>query len=109
MKKLEIIGNLTQDIKLEQVKGKTIANITIAVNNGKDKDGKEKEATFIPITVWEKQAETLAKYNKKGSKLYIQADIDNNNYEKDGVKHYGFRFTAREIEYLSSKKEDWAK
>ena len=106
MKKLEIIGNLTQDVKLEQVKGKSIAHITIAVNNGRDKEGKEREATFITLTVWEKMAENLAKYNKKGSKLYIQADIENNNYEKDGVKHYGFRFTAREIEYLGSKKED---
>jgi len=106
MKRLEIIGNLTQDVKLEQVKGISIANITIAVNNGKDKEGKEREATFIPITVWREQAENLAKYKKKGSQIYISADIENNNYEKDGVKHYGFRFTAREIEYLGSKKED---
>jgi single-strand DNA-binding protein len=106
MKRLAIIGNLTADIELEKVKDKSIAKITIAVNNGKDKEGKDRDATFIPVTVWDKLAENLAKYNKKGSKLYIEADIENNNYEKDGVKHFGFRFTAREIEYLSSKKED---
>jgi len=100
MKRIEVIGNLTHDVELKETKSGDVANISIAVNSGKDK-----EPTFVPITVWKEQAENLAKYNKKGSKLYIRADIENNNYEKDGVKHYGFKFTAIEIEYLSSKKE----
>lgn len=109
MKKCTFIGNLTDDVKLEQVSVKedgkeakrSVTEITIACNE----KNKEKDAAFVTFTVWGIMAENLAKFNKKGSKLYIEADIANNNYEKDGVKHYGYKFTATDIEYLSSKKE----
>ena len=104
MKKAELIGNLTEDVKVEKVKGKggkecEVARITLAC------DGIAKDDTaFIRITVWEKQAVNLAKHcGTKGSKLYIEANIVPNNYEKDGVKHYGFDFTANRIEYLLKK------
>ena len=99
MKKAELIGNLTEDVKVEEVKGRKIAKITLAC------DGKIKDDTaFIQIAVWESQAENLQKYcGTKGSKLYVEANITTNTYEKDGVKHYGFNFTADRIEYLLKK------
>jgi single-strand DNA-binding protein len=104
MKKLQVIGNLTSDVELKQITGKdgkslSIANVTVAVND-------KGNATFIPITVWGRDAENLAKYTKKGSKLHIEADVENNNYDKDGKKIYGLKFNATSIQYLDSKKKE---
>jgi single-strand DNA-binding protein len=105
MKKLQVIGNLTSDVELKQIKDKDgkdlfVANVTVAVN------GRDDKATYIPITVWGKDAVNLEKYNNKGSKLHIEADVENNNYEKDGKKIYGLKFNATSIQYLDSKKKE---
>ena len=103
MKRITILGNLVEDVELKKAGGKTVANIRVACEG---KGGKD-DVAFIPVTVWEKQAENLQKYcGTKGSKVYIEADVDNNNYEdKDGKKQYGFRFTAISIEYVGTKKD----
>ena len=103
MKKAELIGNLVEEVEVKKVKvgGKEldVAKITLACD-GIAKD----DTTFIRITVWDKQAVNLAKHcGTKGSKLYVEANIKADNYEKDGVKHYGFEFTANRIEYLAKK------
>lgn len=101
MKRLELIGNLTEDVKLEKrtVKEKEtdLANITLAC----DGEGKE-NTSFITVAVWGKDAVNLAKYKKKGSKLYIECDVVNNNYERDGKKVYGYNFNAVKVTYLDA-------
>ena len=103
MKKVELIGNLVDDAKVEKVKVKgedrSVTKITLACDGiGKD------DTSFIRVTVWGNAAENLVKYcGTKGSKLYVEASIANDNYEKDGVKHYGFNFTSEYIEYLNKK------
>lgn len=100
MNRYEGIGNLTHDIELKEItkkdgkKGKT-AMMDIAVNdNGK--------TLFLNnIEVWDALAENACKYLKKGSKVYIEASIENNNYEKDGTKVYGYKFIAKKIEFLT--------
>lgn len=100
MKELELIGNLTKDTEVKKVKvgdaEKTVCRMSLAVNE-RGGDG----VTYIDVECWDKLAENCSKYLSKGKKVYVSADIKNNNYEKDGVKHYGYKFIAREVEFLS--------
>ncbi len=76
-------GNITKDIDLRMsTGGKHVANFSVALNNGKD------DATFINCVAWEKTAELLNSYCKKGDRLCGQGRIVNRSYDKDGVKVY---------------------
>ena len=84
MIRLEMLGRLTKDPETRITdKGMAVTKITIAVNEGKDK------TSFHDFTAFGKVAETLANHTKKGQMIFIDnATINNNSYEKDGVKHY---------------------
>lgn len=108
MNKVILIGNLTADIELRtNDKGTTVAKPTVAINNGKDKDGNEIPADFLRFYVFNTKAENMAKYCKKGSKIAIEGTIKNRSWDKeDGTKGYETIVFARNIEYLDSKKRD---
>ena len=102
MQRLQVVGNLTKDVEVKTVnsKGKEylMTTLSVAVND-------DDNTLFIDFDVWGKQAENAGKFLQKGSKVFIEGTMQNNVYEKDGVKHYGFRFRADSVEYLSKKPE----
>ena len=103
MQKVQVIGNLTKDVEVRVVKTKekefSTAVLSVAVYGADD------NTLFIDFDVWGKQAENAGKFLQKGSKVFIEGTMQNNVYEKDGVKHYGFWFRADSVEYLSKKPE----
>lgn len=82
MNSVNIIGNLTRDPELRYTtNGKPVVNFDIAVDNGKDQD-----PFFFPVVAWEKTAENVAEYCKKGTKVGITGRLIQEKYEKDGQK-----------------------
>ena len=75
---------------------KAVCKVIVAVDrfaNGK------KEADFIPVTIFGKQAESLAKYQKKGNRIGVQGSIRTGSYEKqDGTKVYTTEVVANMVE-----------
>ena len=51
-----------------------------------------------------KSAEAVEKYLSKGVKIIGVGSLQNNNYEKDGVKHYGMQILLSKWEFAESKK-----
>ena len=102
MQKVQVIGNLTKDVEVRVVKTKekefSTAVLSVAVNGADD------NTLFIDFDVWGKQAENAGKFLQKGSKVFIEGTMQNNVYEKDGVKHYGYKFRADNVTYLSNTK-----
>ena len=71
-----IVGRLAKDIELKQTPtGKTVTNFTVAVDKPYNKDNDHPEANWIDCIAWEKTAEFLAKYFKKGSKVGIAGSL----------------------------------
>ncbi|ACD14169.1 single-stranded DNA-binding protein [Clostridium botulinum] len=103
MNKVVLIGRLTKDpeVKFTQENGKAVTKITLAVDKYNSKSG-QKEADFVPIVVWDKQAESIGNYMKKGSQIAISGRIQTRNYEeKDGTKRYVTEVIASEVQFLS--------
>lgn len=77
-------GNITKDIELRTTPaGKQVASFSVALNNGKD------DATFINCVAWEKTAELLHSYCKKGDRLCGQGRMATRSYDdKEGRKVY---------------------
>lgn len=100
---LILIGRITKDIELRYTpSNKAIAEISLAVNNGKD------DTTFIRLTAFDKLAELVSKYCKKGDLIGTQSIIKNHNWtDKNGNKHYDYSFIINKISFLAkSNKEE---
>ena len=99
---LVLVGRITKDLELRYTtNNKAVVNIPLAVNNGKD------DTTFIDIVVYGNVAEMTSKYCKKGDLIGAQATIKNNNWtDKDGKKHYDYKFMGYKVTFLSTKKEE---
>lgn len=72
MQILTIAGNVGKDAKLNRPgSGDPVLNFSIAVDNGKDKDGQSRPATWFDCSLWGKRAESLERYITKGTKLTV--------------------------------------
>ena len=90
MNKVVLIGRLTKDPELRFTPGSgaAVTSITIAIDRYNNKTG-EREADFIPVVIWGKQAENTANYMTKGKQIAISGRIQTRSYEaKDGTKRY---------------------
>jgi single-strand DNA-binding protein len=102
MNKVVLIGRLTKDpeLKFTPGTGTAVATFTLAVDRRFSKE-KEKEADFIPIVVWGKQAESTANYMSKGKLMGVSGRIQVRNYDaKDGTKRYVTEVVADEVQFL---------
>ena len=98
MNSVILTGRMTRDAELKYLSdGKGVASFTLAVNRGYSKD-----ADFIKVTVWDKQAENLVRYTKKGSQIEVEGSIRTGSYEKDGKKVYTTEVLATRVGYLDS-------
>jgi len=108
LNKVVLIGRLIKEPDLRYTtSGIAVARFTLAVDRGfKNQDG-EKQADFIPITVWRGAAESCAKYLSKGRLVAVVGRIQTGSYEKDGQRHYTTEVVADEVRFLewSNKQE----
>jgi single-strand DNA-binding protein len=110
MNKCLFIGRLTKDPELKYLPGTgtAVATFNIAVDRRMpNKDGK-READFIPVVVWGKQAESCATYTAKGKLIGIFGRLQVRSYDaKDGVKKIISEIVAEEVQFIEwSKKAD---
>lgn len=100
-------GRLAADPELNTYgKGKTatsVAKLTLIRNEYAGKD-KEERKVALQFTAFGKQAEAIAEHASKGDSLEVTARIENNDYEKDGAKVYGFNFVVTDFEFGAKKK-----
>lgn len=105
MNKVILTGRLTKDLVLEHTKqGTPLCQFTLATNRPVIRDGK-RETDFITCIIWNKLAENLVKYQRKGNLLGIQGELRVDTYESDGKRKYKSYVLVEEVEYLESKKE----
>lgn len=88
-----LIGNLGRDPEIRHTQdGKKIANLSIATSDTwKDKGtGERKERTeWHRVVIFnENLAEIAEKYLRKGSKVYLEGQLQTRKWDKDGVDHY---------------------
>lgn len=110
MNKVVLMGRLTKDpeTRYTQTNNVQVTSFTLAVNRRFTKDG-EQQADFINIVSWNKTAEFVSKYFRKGQQVGVIGRIQTRNYDDDkGVKHYITEVIAEEVYFADSKKEGQA-
>lgn len=105
MNKVFLIGRLTRDPELRYTGSNVpVASFSLAVNRNYTNQSGEREADFINIVVWRKQAENVKNYLSQGSQVAIDGRIQTRSYDdKDGNKRYITEVIADNVEFLGSK------
>jgi single-strand binding protein len=108
MNKVILLGRLVRDPELKNTTtGKTVTRFSLAVDRRfKNKDG-QKEADFVPIVVWGKQAEFAGQYLSKGSQIGVSGRLQVRSYDaQDGQRRYVTEVVADEINFINTGKKD---
>src|SRR5271170_3781330 len=104
LNKVFLMGNLTRDPQLTYLPSNqtAICEIGMAVNRRwTSQDGQQKEeVTFVDCTAFGRQAETLAKYVKKGRPLFIEGRLKLDQWEKDGAKRSKMRIVIEGFQFI---------
>ena len=105
MNKVFLIGRLTRDPELRYTGSNLpVATFSLAVNRNFSNQSGEREADFINIVVWRKQAENVKNYLTQGSQVAIEGRIQTRSYDgNDGQKRYVTEVVADNVEFLGSK------
>lgn len=103
MNKVVLIGRLSRDPELRHTSNNTpVCQINMAISRPVSQ-GKDSETDFINVTVWNKQAENLVKYVKKGNQIAIEGRIQTRNYDnEEGKKVYVTEVLANHVEFIGS-------
>lgn len=101
MNKTFLIGNITKELDLRKsTTNKSVLEFAIAINEGY---GENKTTEYINIVAWEKLADRIATYCRKGHKVAIEGRIKTDSYEKNGEKRYKTYVLANNIEFLEKR------
>lgn len=105
MNKVFLIGRLTRDPELRYTGSNTaVATFSLAVNRNFTNANGEREADFINIVVWRKQAENVKNYLSQGTQVAIDGRIQTRSYDdQNGQKRYVTEVVADNVEFLGSK------
>lgn len=104
--RIVLTGRLTANPELRYTTNNTaVTTFSIAVDrNFKNEDG-NKEADFINIVAWNKKAELIHQYLKKGDRVGIGGRLQVRKYQNErGENRYVTEVVADEVEFLNSKK-----
>jgi single-strand DNA-binding protein len=102
MNRIILIGRLTQDPELRYTNsGTAVASFTLAVDRPRTNQAGERETDFIPIVVWQKQAETVAQYLQKGRLAAVDGRLQLRSYEnREGQKVRVAEVVAESVRFL---------
>ena len=102
-----LVGSVGQDPETRYMpNGNAVTNLSLATSETwKDKNtGEQQERTeWHRVTFYQRVAESVAEYVKKGSKLYVEGRLQTRSWEQDGVKKYATDIIANEMQMLDSR------
>jgi single-strand DNA-binding protein len=108
-----LLGRLAAPPEQLQTKnGKLFLKATIAVSVAqKNAEGIGEERTsFVPVTIFGRQADVFLKYVHKGDMVYLVGRLDSSEWKtQEGQKRLNLSFVVEQLNLLPNNKENKAK
>ncbi|HDK9046951.1 TPA: single-stranded DNA-binding protein [Staphylococcus aureus] len=100
-----LVGRLTKDPELRSApNGVNVGTFTLAVNRTFTNAQGEREADFINVVVFKKQAENVKNYLSKGSLAGVDGRLQTRSYEnKVGQRVFVTEVVADSVQFLEPK------
>lgn len=99
-----VIGRIARISPVDKGEGKDFLFLNIAVDNGKDKEGKERPADFISFDVWGQPARFIKQYLKVGDLVMVSGANKSDSYkDKAGNPVTRQYLLAQQVEVLARK------
>jgi len=104
MNRVDLVGRLTRDPELRHTtSGRAVCQLNLAINRTFTNQNGEREADFINVVVWDKQAENVSKYVTKGRLVSVEGRLQSRSYDdKDGKRVYVTEVVANSVQFLST-------
>lgn len=102
-----LIGRMVKDPELNYTPGgKAVARVRLAVDRDfKNADG-ERDTDFFDVITWEKQAEFMANYGKKGRLLLAEGRAQYREWQRDdNSKGHVTEMIAAKIRFMDSDRK----
>jgi len=82
-----------------------VTDVGLAVNDRRKTANGEwvEETTFVDVTVWGRQAETVSEYLTKGSPVLFEGRLKLDTWEKDGQKHSKLKVVCERMQLLGGR------
>ena len=106
--KVILVGNVGQDPEVKYTaSGVPVAKVSLATNERfKDKNDAWQDRTeWHSVVAWQRLAEMVGEYIRKGSKVYIEGKLQTSSWEdrQSGERKYRTEIVARDIVLLGSR------
>ena len=105
--KVILVGNVGNDPEVRYMpNGNAVANVSVATSDSwKDRNtGDQQERTeWHRVVFFNRLAEIVEQYVKKGTKLYLEGRLQTRSWEQDGAKRYSTEIVANEMQMLDSR------
>ncbi|RRD38427.1 single-stranded DNA-binding protein [Leptotrichia sp. OH3620_COT-345] len=99
MNQVLLIGRLTKDPELKYSQsGKAFCKFSLAVTREYNRD----EADFINCVAWDKRAETIAEYLRKGKRIALQGRLSVRSYEQNGETKWITEVIVDKFEFVDA-------
>lgn len=102
-----LVGNLGHDPEIKTTQaGQRVAKFSLAINDG----GKDKPTLWVNIVAWDKLADIVEQYIKKGSQIHVEGRLQCREWagKRDGEKHKAWEVVAQNILMLGGAKREQA-
>lgn len=104
--KAQLLGRLGADPELKYTpSGAAVCNLSIATSyKYKDKTSGEtvEKTEWHRVVFWNKAAEIVAQYAKKGSRIYVEGSLQTRSWDDNGTKRYTTEVKGEEFVLLDS-------
>jgi len=96
------IGRLGKDPDFQVTQnGKPVTKFSLAVDQGKD------QTMWLNITTWDKLAETVEKYARKGMQVFVQGKLQLRPYkDKQKVERVSVEIIASIVQLLEKRQQE---
>lgn len=109
LNKVQLLGRLGRDpeMKFTGDGSKAVTTVTLATNSRRKNaaGGWDEDTEWHSLVAWDKLAETLNEYGRKGSLIYVEGRLQTRQWEKNGQKHSKTEIVISDLILLDSKGE----
>jgi len=100
-----LVGNAGSDPDVRETpSGSTVAHFSLATNRVFQHNGQEQRKTeWHRLTFWAGAAQTVEKWVRKGTRMYVEGRIEYGSYDRDGVTIPTSEVIVQEFVFLDQR------